>query len=424
MCVSNLAEGCSQNHQSKFQMSKDLNSRICIVGAGAAGLSAAEALKEKGYTNVTVLEREAFAGGKCRSVEIEGKIYELGAGAVAHGHTNVMNLAKKYDAKMDKVNFEGSLFLGPKIPKKVLRSVIELIRYYKLSKKYAKDLEPGYAGVSKDLCVPFSEFADKNGIAYLAKLFLPHSTGFGYGYFDEVPAAYMLTYNSLGLIKSFLKRKLYVFPDGMQCLWETVANHHNVIYECEIEGIERGEKVHVLTNKGDMEFDRLILTAPLDESVDYLDVQPKEMELFGKIKYVDYVNFMCVLIGFPEKIGYIPNNLSRSKSGHPVFWYYRHKGTHLYNFYILGDWKITDEEMQKNIEEVVRREGGSVEEFQSAVHWKYFPHVSSKDMADGFYDQLESLQGVKNTYYAGEIMNFSSVELSSAYSYSLIESRF
>lgn len=33
----------------------DRNIRICIIGAGAAGLSAASALKDKGYQNITIL---------------------------------------------------------------------------------------------------------------------------------------------------------------------------------------------------------------------------------------------------------------------------------------------------------------------------------------------------------------------------------
>ena len=36
--------------------------RIGIVGAGPAGLTAAETLKQKGYINVTVLEKTDHAG--------------------------------------------------------------------------------------------------------------------------------------------------------------------------------------------------------------------------------------------------------------------------------------------------------------------------------------------------------------------------
>ncbi len=42
-------------------------------------------------------------------------------------------------------------------------------------------------------------------------------------------------------------------------------------------------------------------------------------------------------------------------------------------------------------------------------------------MAAGYYETLEALQGTQNTYYAGEIMSFSTIELCAQYSRSLVE---
>ena len=57
----------------------NLNSGICIIGAGAAGLSAAHFLKKMGYENITVLEKDDQIGGKCFTVEYEDRTYEIGA---------------------------------------------------------------------------------------------------------------------------------------------------------------------------------------------------------------------------------------------------------------------------------------------------------------------------------------------------------
>ena len=45
----------------------DLNEKICIIGGGPAGLSAAMYLELKGYKNYTVLEKNDHVGGKCNS---------------------------------------------------------------------------------------------------------------------------------------------------------------------------------------------------------------------------------------------------------------------------------------------------------------------------------------------------------------------
>lgn len=57
---------------SKLHPCFPVNTRIGIVGAGPSGMSAAYALSQLGYNNVTVLEKHHTVGGMCESVEIEG----------------------------------------------------------------------------------------------------------------------------------------------------------------------------------------------------------------------------------------------------------------------------------------------------------------------------------------------------------------
>ena len=51
-----------------------VNTRICILGGGPSGLSAAYALSKIGYSNVTLLEKYHTVSGMCESAEIEGKM--------------------------------------------------------------------------------------------------------------------------------------------------------------------------------------------------------------------------------------------------------------------------------------------------------------------------------------------------------------
>ena len=55
------------------------NMKIAVVGGGAAGLSAAYLLKKAGYSHVTVFEKDSRLGGKCKTVMLNGRSYELGA---------------------------------------------------------------------------------------------------------------------------------------------------------------------------------------------------------------------------------------------------------------------------------------------------------------------------------------------------------
>lgn len=65
-------------------MNKNLEKRIAIIGAGPAGLGAAEALREKGYKNITIFEKGNRVGGQSLSCEYitEDKrklVYDIGS---------------------------------------------------------------------------------------------------------------------------------------------------------------------------------------------------------------------------------------------------------------------------------------------------------------------------------------------------------
>jgi protoporphyrinogen oxidase len=54
--------------------------KYLILGAGPAGLTFANKLKEAGETSFLVLEREETAGGLCRSVNVDGSPLDIGGG--------------------------------------------------------------------------------------------------------------------------------------------------------------------------------------------------------------------------------------------------------------------------------------------------------------------------------------------------------
>lgn len=54
--------------------------KYLILGAGPAGLTFANKLKQAGETSFLVLEREEQAGGLCRSVDVDGSPFDIGGG--------------------------------------------------------------------------------------------------------------------------------------------------------------------------------------------------------------------------------------------------------------------------------------------------------------------------------------------------------
>ena len=48
-----------------------LDERICIIGGGPAGITAAMYLQKKGYKNFVIYERDKRVGGKCYSPKVK-----------------------------------------------------------------------------------------------------------------------------------------------------------------------------------------------------------------------------------------------------------------------------------------------------------------------------------------------------------------
>lgn len=65
----------------------------CIIGAGAAGLAAAQVLVDRGW-DVTIKEARAKVGGRCSTVILGGTPVDLGA-EFSHGRTVVLDLAEQ-----------------------------------------------------------------------------------------------------------------------------------------------------------------------------------------------------------------------------------------------------------------------------------------------------------------------------------------
>jgi predicted NAD/FAD-dependent oxidoreductase len=418
----------------------DVNQRIAILGAGAAGLSAAEALKLKGYKRVTVFERTDHAGGKCLSVEVNSKSYELGAGILTANNSIPLRLAKKYNVPIAPADIGHSIFVsknGKRLAKQTWKLKLKVLwqlvfRYRRILKKYKALERSGFHNLDPCVTVPFGQFALDNNIAELADVFSLFLTGFGYCYADHVPTAYVLKYANWKTIVAYFKKQVYVFPKGMQGLWTRVAKEHDIRFNTVITKITRAQSITIDTQAGTEQFDRLIVTTPLDEMSLFMDVKPQEQALFKKIKYLDYQTILCTVNHFVEQKGYVPDNFVRDRAGHPVFWYHRHLGEPVYSFYVLTDrdmsGKVIDQselfnqakafdetKVIDNLKHFLGEMGGQIESVHQFVHWKYFPHVDAKEMSNGFYDKLENMQGRQHTYYAGEVLNFSCVGFTCEY---------
>ena len=429
---------------------KDL--RIAIIGAGASGLTAAHTLKKQGYTHVTVFEKEDRIGGKVHTLWMDNTAIEAGAVWASEKYTTIHSLADemgvrfnnfktpKYivDEDSEKVSIEGYLL------KKYgfVKAMQAYLNYKWVTYKFRSVYEPGFAHLTDpDLYLSFEDFSKKYGIEALTKVFEPFLVACGYGYYSEVPAVYILKIikmvMSFGVIDTVNKTfhlnlpALQVVENGFQSLWEKVAEGLDVRLNSEITQVQRemvdGQAlVHITANGETQDFDRVIVSVSPEFSKWFMDLSVSEKEIFDQVKsYKYHVSLFRSEDLDKDQVLMTTKNLSADRKGHVVVVGTMPSWNKVWVSYQLHDGSFQKDELDPILRDDLRSDFG-VHHYDIVFqkHIPYFPHVTSQSLQNGFYQKLEALQGKKGTYYVGGLMNFESVEHTSAYAKYLIEHRF
>jgi len=433
--------------------------RVLVVGAGAAGLSAAWYLKRKGYQNVDVVESSDRVGGKCKSIKHEGLPYEMGAFTVTPGYRNVLKLAKTFGVELETQPPRHAFSMRRRqvmdIKDAMLKDFtfltlfLSVLRYYWKLIRYRSALtKPGLASEGSkqaydELSQPFQKWLVDNKMLGLQGLFRITITDMGYGRFSEIPTLYVLKYLNFwnfttlllygaGLGKNMPKR----FKHGFESLWQAVATSLNVSLSTDIVSIKRGENIQVeLSVKGDTSnqtkketklYDAIIIACPPDRLSDVMDFDGQEQALISQFRYSPYVVNLFDVTGMPnEVIGAINEEQVGAPKEIMRPWA---KGDGAVAYSVQKD-NLTDEQIIGHATHYITNLYADypvvVNDHVHTEKWAYFPHVSSVQIGSGdFYSKFEQLQGKKDTYYTGSYLSFETVELAVSYSKQVVSKFF
>lgn len=486
--------------------------RICVIGAGPAGIATAYELVEQGYQNVTVLERNPRVGGLCLSAGYHGRAYDLGANYVTSAYREIRRLAKKLDAPLYKET-EALFFSTRAAPSVAWRSIFSeakgdnslfafgwaCARYLWIRWRLGRRIpDVGYAGITRhpDLMKTFHEWLRDNGLEAISTLCSIPVTLMGYGRLDEIPAPYVITYLDVRTFRDLLlygarlpRRWPRRFVDGFQRLFERMSWHLDVRVSTEVLGVLRDEsgvwvairrpagegwthgrptqvedgasapesvrtRLQEEANTDDLQvlpFDRLVLACPLQDAESFLDVSDDERALLDRIVLNPFATSTYVasdattggpprlrarLVNIVEQVDSDPRQDSTPVS----IVTQQFPDSPLVTFYsplparpARGPQGAGSDDEPA---ELARRVRDGVVDLAPQIGlalgdgdfscdaWPYFPHVSVEDIAGGWYDRVEALQGTRRTYYTGGVMCFELIEPIVEYSQDLVRRRF
>jgi hypothetical protein len=423
--------------------------KIAIMGAGASGLYAAHQLKKLGYREVIVFEKNDYAGGKVFSYPYKEKFYDLGAVILGKKDTykNCHELLEEFGIELDRFVAPEIIFPDGKQVKfqDYLKDHYPLLSIVKathnlffLRWKFRKYFKHGFAYASPELFMNFSQFIQKYKIVPFADTLQPFFVGCGYGYYEDVPALYLLRMlywfirgqlrirGIKRMIKGDKEMDLMTCKNSAQELWTEMTKQLHVEFNSRIESIERGEensRIHVKVDGETRTFDRLIISSHLDETMPFMDVSEEEKDLFSKIEYSNYYVTLFKGEGFEGSV-FVRNHVYPSKAGRLVAICRQRPDSDVYMGYQITPWGSKPAEVLDNLKKDVAQLGGKIEEIIAQKQWRYFPRVKNENLMLHFYQRLDKLQGKRGTYYIGAVMNFETVENTLDFSNQLIRKYF
>jgi oxygen-dependent protoporphyrinogen oxidase len=447
-------------------MKRSKDSRICIVGAGPAGLTAAEILRDLGYTHVTLLEKRDRVGGQSLSQTFqtpssEQIIYELGS-VMPFGSGEAQRLIKKYglhygrtitlngpayfkrydvDSNEFELDFTRYRLLGKKISLKLFFQMMSdtwklaksLWRYRCLSFPGFHQLPMEYA---KELNMPYQEWVDRQQFKVIGedlKLSLGSMLSFANVCYDDIPTTKLLQfiYQLLKHPIRYINGTYVPIREGYQELWNRVAATHDVRLNTTIQSIARKNGVITVTvDDKPTEYDYLILTCTPSSIFPHMDVTTEEQSLFSKVKYCPgwRAAFTAQNMPFDAAYNITASCFYKNKSGISLFIPEGRVDDKTWLYTCTLSQNQTDDlnALQKMSEEFLQAKYGAANiQWVMSAHWdEYGSYFTAKDIANGIYKQLDQLQGKNNTFYLGEIVSGSSHCIVSTYAAYFIKREF
>ncbi|MBT6432314.1 MAG: acyltransferase domain-containing protein, partial [Deltaproteobacteria bacterium] len=429
----NLADLKSGKTEAPQTESKE---HIIIIGGGVAGLTAAMELQEKGHHKISIVERSDRPGGKVRSVEVDGKFYELGQIYFGSNYKTGYKLIDKLGLTVTPdPNPTLQFSLGQN---KGVEVNVEYFGQWVAAALEAAGLSLGSnlnaQNCPPELFVPFSHWIEDKQVGDIPMKLYELWTSYGYGYLtDDMPAYYVLRY----LILVFGMESFGRIEEGNAELWARAAVYlesKGVPFTTgfEVQQVIRSESgVRVESVDGRvLTGDRVIFACPPKAVLKIIEPTTTEREILERFKTYEYRVTVTRAKNMPDASALIiQENQHRETQGN-LLGYFKFNSDS--DVFITSQYGTLPNDpnpfdaalLNQKLKEDFANLGGELLEVVEEFTWSYFPHVSCEDIRSGCFSQLDAIQGQNRSVFLGSYTSFETLEDTAAATTSIIKKVF
>lgn len=399
-------------------------SSVVVVGGSIGGLVAARELQQRGC-DVRVIEAASEIGaGKCETVEIDGRSYDVGAHLVSMTGP-VAELAKEVGVAMKEspggAGYE-TFLPGHSVTEKqmsrmnVFTGLSETM--HQLEELGFTDEQLGFERMEHLASLLKKDGANKSIVDFAKPFFY----GAGYG-MENLSSAYMLRFAN-----AVLQRGDSVGGTpacGFGPFLKTLASDLNVTCGVAVTNVDRtGDAVKVHLSSGEVvECDELFVACQKPWRFLKDDIDSRETDLLRQVRYFPYMTSIVRASGLSRKGLCVAEQ--GAQQGALSAYIYFHEDTDVVVCWGYAAEGQSDEEYFEATLRELRSMGATFPEEQPEPlflqRWDYFPHVSPGDFAAGFYTKLAEQQGKNHTWFGGGLTSFELTDCITAWTRDFVE---
>lgn len=274
-----------------------MDRKIVIVGAGPTGLGTAYRLKELGYKNFQIIEKENYVGGLSASFkDKKGFIWDIG-GHVIHSHFPFFNKVLKDNLKNQKytynrqsyVYFKGKLIpypfqnhihnLPPQIFLECFWGVIKSPKS-KNTNNFLNFINQSMGkGIAKHFMIPYNQKVWGYPLSKMSTSWISERV-------STISPTSILKNIFTENAKNWGPNSRFIYPQrGIGSLWKAIAKKigaKSIYLNSNVKAVDTLHRIVTLEHGKGIKYDLLISTIPITELIKIVSVKPKNVENSSK----------------------------------------------------------------------------------------------------------------------------------------------